>query len=685
MDPVFSTFRQSQEMTIKPSCYLFVLLVFWRAMISRRLQSVTKDKGVMLSRLRGFLAPRAYSVIMLAALFCTLAVKFFHSWRYGLLDEYLGWIMADLSVLIAIEVILSLVCYRWPRKAIVRSATIVAAIVCTWSVMNAGWLIRTGTQILPRVLLPLVRAPINSLCIISVNLAKMPAAAVILLAPSAIALAFFFFVLARPMLPVYDRRRFIARIIFCLTIVVTAVVARPVIARLGSSQIGSVGLRYNSQFRAVMSLVLPDYRRPPDPKRRIPTFDSLKVDLKQQSVKHNIVLVILEGVQYQYTSLANRQDNLTPHLAALAEQGIEFPNTRSTLTHTTKALFALLTGRFASASQDIAEAVPAVNPYASMATILAGKLGYRTAFFQSAMGSFESRPGLVYNLGFEDFWARDDSDDPNSFLGYLACDEFAMLKPINEWIKAEQQPFFLTVLCSVTHDPYEIPEWFGTPAREPLERYKQSISYTDKFIAALDVELGNLGITDNTIFCVIGDHGEAFGEHGLLGHERIAFDEVLRIPFCLRAPFLVQTGVRITEPVGSVDLAPTLLGLLGFETESIGFDGVDLLKPVSKDHRVYFTGWMQEGPAGFIKGNRKFIYNPTNKTTCFYDLAADPKELNRIELPPQKANKMTEEIVTWRKSTGFRIDQQKTGKKELFNHWICRWTDRVSSTKRSKK
>ena len=639
----------------------------------------------MLSRLHGFLAPSAHSVIMLAALFCTLTVKFFHSWRYGLLDEYPGWIMADLSVLIAIEVVLSLICFRWPRKTIVRLATIVAAIICAWSVMNAGYLIRTGTQILPRVLLSLVRAPINTLCIIGVNLAKMPVVAVILLAPSAIALTFFFFVLARPKLPVYDRRRFIARIIFCLTIVVAAVVARPAIALRGSSQIGSVGLRYNAQLRAVMSLILPDYRRTPDPKRRIPTFDSLKVDLKQQSVKHNVVLVVLEGVQYQHTSLANEQNNLTPYLAALAEQGIEFPNTRSTLTHTTKALFALLTGRFASASQDMAEAVPAVSPYASMATILRGKLGYRTAFFQSAMGSFESRPGLVYNLGFDKFWARDDSDDPNSFLGYLGCDEFAMLKPINEWIKAEQQPFFLTVLCSVTHDPYEVPEWFGTPAREPLERYKQSISYTDKFLAALDVELGNLGITDNTIFCVIGDHGEAFGEHGLLGHERIAFDEVLRIPFCLRAPFLVQTGVKITEPVSSIDLTPTLLGLLGFETESIDFDGVDLLGPVPQDRNVYFTGWMQEGPVGFIRGDRKFIYNPTNKTTCVYNLSVDPKELNRIELPQQRANKMAEEIVAWRKSTVFRIDQQRTGKKELFDHWICRWTDRVSSTKRSKK
>ncbi|HUT45796.1 MAG TPA: LTA synthase family protein, partial [Sedimentisphaerales bacterium] len=643
-----------------------------------------KYKCAVLSRLQGFLAPRAYSVIMLAALFCSLTVKLFHSWRYGLLDEYMGWIMADLSVLIAIEVILSLICFRWPRKAVVRSATIFAAIVCTWSVMNAGWLIRTGTQILPGNLLPLVRAPVSSLFIVGVNLTKMPAAAVVLLAPSAIALAFFIFVLAKPKLPVYNRRRFVDRIIFCIIIVMIAVIARPAIARRGSSQSGSVGLRYNSHLRAVMSLVLPDHRWRPDPKRKIPAFDQLKIEQQPQHVKSNLVVVILEGVQYQYTSLANKQNNLTPYLESLASQGIELPNARSSLTHTTKALFALLTGRFASASQDIAEAVPVVKTYASLATILRDKLDYRSAFFQSALGSFESRPGLVHNLGYDKFWARDDSDDPNSFLGYLGCDEFAMLKPITEWIKAGQQPFFLTVLCSVTHDPYEVPEWFGTPAKEPLERYQQAIFYTDKFLAELDVVFGNLGIADNTILCVIGDHGEAFGEHGLLGHERIAFDEVLRIPFCLRAPFLAETGVKMTKPVSSIDLTPTLLGLLGFKTESAGFDGVDVLKPGGDDRRVYFSGWMQEGPAGFIEGDRKFIYNPTNKTTCIYNLRADPKELERIELPEQRANRLANEIIEWRKSTVFRLEQKRTGKKELFNHWICRWTERVSSTKRNK-
>lgn len=622
---------------------------------------------------------------MLIALFYTLAVKYFHSRRYTAGKEYLGWILADIACLLAVEALLSLSCSAWPRKWIVRTATIIAAVICTWSIMNAAWVIRTGTQILPRVLLSLIRSPVDSLCIVGVNLAKMPIAAVVLLAPSAVALAFFISCMAHPRLPAYDLRRFRIRIVICVMIAVAAVIARPAVASRGSTQIGAVGLRHNSQLRAIMSLVLSDYRQPPDPKRTIPSFDQLMITLTSRQTRHNIVVVVLEGVQYKYTSLADSDSDLTPYLASLAAQGVEFSNTRSTLTHTTKALFALFSGRYPSASQDIAEAVPAAKPYGGIATILADKVGYRTAFFQSAMGSFEARPGLVYNLGFQKFWARDDLDDPNAYVSYLGSDEFAMLEPVSDWIGAEEQPFFAVVLCSITHDPYVVPEWFATPDREPVERYRQSIRYTDKFIASLDVALTRLGVADETIFCVVGDHGEAFGEHGLLGHERIPFDELLHIPFCLRVPFSAEPGRKITHPVSSVDLAPTLLGLLGFEMGAAGFDGADALGALPAERKVYFAGWMREGPAGFVQGNRKFVYYPTERTACLYDLGADPLELARIELSEERVEEVSREIVAWHTDTIFRPNQLSDGRQVLFDNWLCRWTDCVSSAKYRKR
>jgi len=635
--------------------------------------------------LYNFLASRAYSVVMFGALFCTLAVKLFHSWRCGLTNKYLSWILTDISILLGVEIILVLVCFFWSKKWVLRAANIIAAIICTWSVLNAGWLIRTGTQILPRVLLPLVRAPLHALRIIGVNLIKMPTAAIILLGPSAIVIAFIFMALVRPRPPVYKKNRFLIKIIISIIIVVSSLFARILLSSRGSPQLSSLGLQYNCHLQAVASIFVSDYRRPIEPQWHMPAFDQLRISRSPKQMNQNIVLVILEGVQYRYTSFADRKSDLTPYLNTLSMQGVMFSNARSSLSHTTKALFSLLTGRFPSASQDIAEAVPAVKPYASIATILKQESNYRTAFFQSAMGNFESRPGLVYNLGFDKFWARDDLDDPNSFLGYLACDEFSMLKPLTEWLVSDNKPFFLTILCSVTHDPYEVPEWFEAPAKEPLERYKQSIRYTDKFLAALDVELTKLNLRDNTIFCVIGDHGEAFGEHGQLGHALIDFDEVLRIPFCLRVPFLVEPGIRVAEPVSSVDLTPTLLGLLGFEINGVGFDGVNVVDSIPDGRKVFFSGWMQEGPAGFLQGNRKFIYRPTDKTTFFYDVGTDPGELIRMEMPVHQSQVITDEIIAWRKSTIFRVDQQRTGRKILFGQWLCRWTGRVCSAKCQKK
>ena len=639
-----------------------------------------KKRFSLLRRVYGALAPRAYSVIMFGALFCILAVKLFNSWRNNLLSEYLGWILIDIFFLLSVEVLLALVSYLWPKKWVLRTVTVTAAIICTWSVMNAGWLIRTGTQILPRVLLPLVRHPLNTLCIIGVNLAQMPKTAVILLGPSAVALAFFFSVLANPKPPNYNKKRFFARIVVTLAIIFSSVIVRSAVSKKSNPQVASLGLHYNCHLRAIMSIISSDTRYLFLPVRTIPDLDELVITRKVNQLDRNAVVVVLEGVQYRYTSLGDNENNLTPYLTSLARQGVEFTNARSSLTHTTKALFALLTGWFSSASQDIAETVPVNKPYPGIVTIL-GKEGYRTAFFQSALGSFETRPGLIYNLGFDKFWARDDLNDPNSYLGYLASDEFAMLKPITEWIKSSERPFFLTVLCSVTHDPYEVPEWFDTPAKEPIDRYRQSILYVDSFLAALDVEITKLGLTDETIFCVVGDHGEAFGEHGQLGHALITFDEALRIPFCLRAPFLIDRGKKVAQQVSSVDLAPTILSLLGFETKNISCDGIDALGFIPDDRKVYFSGWMQEGPSGYVQAGRKFIYNPADRTTCVYNMNADPRETNRVELSGPEARRIASEIIDWRKSTILQINQQKRGRKLLFDKWLCRWTNRVSWSK----
>ena len=660
-----------------------------------------RGTGGVLSRwaevLEHVLAPRAYSVIVFGALLCNLAAKLFHAGRYGLLREYPSWICTDVGVLVMVEAVLAVIAYRRPTKGVIRGVLVFAAVLCAWSVMNAGWLIRTGTQILPMELWPLVRDPLNISWIIIVNLARMPGAAAVLLVPSAVALAWFFPVLARGVPPEYNAGRFRVRIVVSLVVALVALACDAAVSNLGSTPVAAAGLRFNCQLRAVLAFVLPEYRHVGrsdfrNATRQLPRYNEVKAQGTPRRINHNVVIVVLEGIQYDYTSLAMEQGGIapqtggqtggpTPYLSALAAQGASFTSARAVVTHTTKALFALLTGRIPSASQDITETVPVDRPYASLATILRQSLGFRTAFFQSAKGTFESRPGLVHNLGFDKFWAREDLNDPNQFVGYLGCDEFAMLGPMTRWIQSEDRPFLLVALCSVTHDPYQVPLWFGEKIRDQGERYLQTVSYTDRFLAALDVELANLHLAEDTIFCVVGDHGEGFGEHQIMGHERLGFEEVLRIALCLRAPLLVEPGTRITAPVSSMDLTPTILGLLGFEVDGMGFDGADALGALPKDRKLYFSGWMHQGPAGFVQGDRKFIYSPDRDSVMMYCLNTDPLELAGIELPEAEAEKISGEIMAWRKGTIFRPETGRTGNTELFGSWLWKDNGRVSRMK----
>jgi len=631
------------------------------------------------------LVSRAFSVLMAGALVGTLAAKFFHSWRYGMTGQYLSWIMADIAVLLGLEAVLALACFLWPRRGVVRGATIVATVTCLWSVINAGWLIRTGTQVFPQAILPLIHDPLNVSLLVVVNLIKNPVGCVTLVVPSVLALGFVGLALARPMLPHYRTLPFLGRIAGTVLLAIVAVPARGAMIRRMPSQPGASELHYNSQLKAITSLVIPsaglsreDFLKAD---RELPTPDQVRLTQGAQARPLNVVMVIFEGMAYQHTSLADPHLDTTPFLRTLAKQGVEFAAMRSTITHTSKAIFSILTGLYPSASQDMAEVIPSRKGYASLATILSSQRGYRTALFQSAKGSFESRPSLVRNLGFDYFWAREYLNDPNVNLGYLAADEFALLRPIREWLTADSRPFLLTIMCSATHDPYEVPSWYGSLAKEPLDRYRQTVAYTDAFLAALDKELASLGLTDDTIFCAVSDHGEAFGEHGRRGHDLIGFDEALHVPWVMRGPSPIVPGTRISWPTSSIDVTPTLLTLLGFRVGSGVFQGLDALDPASSDRKVYFSCWANEGPAGFVRGSLKYVYCGSLGEATVYDLSADPGEVTGVDLASPQARAVALDVLTWRRSTLFWPDQQPRGKAVVFETWLCKWAGRDSTAK----
>lgn len=94
--------------------------------------------------------------------------------------------------------------------------------------------------------------------------------------------------------------------------------------------------------------------------------------------------------------------------------------------------------------------------------------------------------------------------------------------------------------------------------------YHEEIAYTDHHIGRLLQHLERTGLERNTLVVFTADHGEEFMGHGWIGHTRTLYDELVRVPLIMRLPGAIEPGV-VTAPVSLIDVAPSVLELLGPE------------------------------------------------------------------------------------------------------------------------
>lgn len=187
-----------------------------------------------------------------------------------------------------------------------------------------------------------------------------------------------------------------------------------------------------------------------------------------------------------------------------------------------------------------------------------------------------------------------------------------------------------------------------------LGRYDQNLRYIDDQLGRLLAAAG-----DDATVLLFADHGEEFFDHGDLEHGHSLYDELLRVPLILRSPGLSPR--RVLPPVSLLDVAPTLLDLLGMPHE--GLDGHSLLAAArgepdpTLDHR----------PLGFgrpLYGNRAWgalldgtKYTTTQGAEHVYDLVDDPKEKKdlRADVDPAPLRAAMARAVGARVHQAFRI------------------------------
>lgn len=155
--------------------------------------------------------------------------------------------------------------------------------------------------------------------------------------------------------------------------------------------------------------------------------------------------------------------------------------------------------------------------------------------------------------------------------------------------------------------------------------YDGCINYVDARLADLFGLLRSLEAFENTVIVVTSDHGEEFGEHGMLIHDNNSYEEMAHIPLLIRLPGGQLAGHRVRHLAAMVDLMPTLLDLLGAATPEQA-QGLSLLptmwqnRPVQQRINIYNN---------LLAGRWKMIADKRQ----FFDLVVDPLERTNLHDP----------------------------------------------------
>ena len=431
----------------------------------------------------------------------------------------------------------------------------------------------------------------------------------------------------------------------------------PLMAVLILTPAASDGLPSESAIGRLFHTVREDLAEDDGPVLEPPPFDATALRLvpTARAVRRNVVVVVLESVRASATTPYAPALPTTPFLAGLAARGALVERMYAEVPYTNKALVSLFAGIPPSPEPNLveAEAVPGGLPARGLPSLL-GEHGYRTAFFTPATLEFERKDVILENLGFAE--AYGDGDFPTAGfaeIGYFGYEDRSVLGRTLDWMAQAQaagDPFFVGLLTLTSHHPYEVPPSFPRAALGPeeggLNDYLNAIRYTDDFLRAFVEGMEARGLLEETVLVVVGDHGEAFGEHGARTHDTI-WDEVLRVPAVVVAPGRVAPGSRIEGPRTSGDLVPTVADLLGFRLEGGRLPGQSLLQPVASDRRLYHSTKNGRVAQVLTTGRWKFVYWGRHRPMQVFDLADDPGEVHDLapRLDPALLRAVEAELV----------------------------------------
>ena len=366
-----------------------------------------------------------------------------------------------------------------------------------------------------------------------------------------------------------------------------------------------------------------DWRAPPDPGSRT-TDPGSRLDLtslRGAMRGRNVVLVALESTGARRLGLYGGVPDPAPNLSRLAAQSIVFERAYAVYPESIKGLFATLCSRYPAF--DTAPEIYAEVPCASLPGALKGA-GYRTALFHSGRFMYLGMMSAIDRRGFEIM------EDAGTIGGRVdssfGVDDASTVSRVLQWIDTvdRRTPFFVTYLPVSGHNPYvtTVPGPFRSDS--DFWRYMNTLHESDAAFGALVDGLRQRRLLENTLLVVFGDHGEAFGEHpGNFAHSLFIHEENVRVPLVIAAPGAIEQTVRLSRIASVIDIAPTVLDLVGLPPQSL-HQGASLL-PAESRMALFYTdysiGWL-----GLTDGCWKYLYEVDSRRSRLFDVCSDPGE-----------------------------------------------------------
>ena len=341
---------------------------------------------------------------------------------------------------------------------------------------------------------------------------------------------------------------------------------------------------------------------------------------------YNVVIITTDTTRADHIGCYGNQGVKTPVIDRLASEGILCAHATTPSPSTLPAHSSLLTGLYPCHHGARANGTFRLQ---DKVTTLAERLkaeGYQTGGIVSAF-VLDSRFGL--DQGFDLY--HDDLTKGMKYSPNMFRERAAELtnEPATQFIRDNaDQPFFLWVHYFDPHAVYMPPEPFRTDYQHDL--YDGEIAYVDSQIGVLLSQLEELGIRERTLVVYTSDHGEGLGEHGEQTHSMLVYDATMHVPMILHAPSVLPQGKVIQRQTCLVDVAPTILHLLGVDVPE-QLDGINLCQKPSEPYRsvlietiatMTLHGWAPL--VGVRRDDFKYILAPTSE---LYDLQADPREL----------------------------------------------------------